>query len=133
MTNRDLALNYLKRYQEKSLIPSFIALQSYMDTTYPGFLELWGKALQGLPQKKVFDRLDSLAAENGMSYPKRPDFNQIILDIPSEGPSVTKAIVEGTKDAVSDIGSGLKYAAIVAAILGAGYLAFQFGIFRKKA
>jgi hypothetical protein len=86
-----------------------------------------------LPQKKVFDRLESLAKENGMSYPSRPDLNQIILDIPSEMPSVTKAIVDGTKEAVADIGSGLKYATIVAAILGAGYLAFQFGFFRKKA
>lgn len=132
MTNRDLALSYLKHYQEASLIPSLMALQSYMDNKYPGFIDLWGKALQGLPQAKVFSRLEELAQTNGMSYPIRPDLNQIILDIPSEGPSVTKAIIDGTSEAVSSIGSGLKYAAILAAIVAGGYLAFQAGLFRKR-
>jgi hypothetical protein len=133
LSNRAFALNYLGEYQRASLIPSVMVLESYLDSKYPGFLDLWGSAVRNLNSDSVREKLRELARRNGMSYPTRTELNQIILDVPRA--SLSTAIAQGTSEAVTELGeaagSALKFGLPVLILGGAVFLAWRMGVFSR--
>jgi hypothetical protein len=111
------------------------ALESYLDMTYPGFLDIWGGAVARLNQTAVREKLADLGRRNGMSFPARPDLNQILFDVPAESVSLGKAIVAGSAEAATDITTGIAKAASfglpVLVVMAGVYFAWQAGLFKN--
>lgn len=128
---RSAAINALKAYQESSLIPSVDSLISWLDSRYgSAWLDLWGKAVSNVDQSQLKNKLRVLAKVKGMSFPTRPELNDLIFQVGGTIDS-GKIVKEALAETVTDVGRVLSFGVGSALALALLYFAFMSGAFTR--
>lgn len=128
---RSTAINALRSYQESSLIPSVDSLVSWLDSRYgSAWLDLWGKAVSNVDQSKLKNELRMLAKVKGMSFPSRPELNDVIFKVGGTIDS-GKIVKEALAETVTDVSRVLSLGVGTALAVGLLYFAFMSGVFTR--
>jgi len=118
---RTTAINALRSYQESSLIPSVDSLVSWLDSRYgSAWLDLWGKAVSNVDQSKLKNELRMLAKVKGMSFPSRPELNDVIFKVGGtiDSAKILKEVAVETLDYSHSLFRNLLFVGIGLAALG---------------
>lgn len=128
---RGFAITALREYQKASLIPSLDSLVSWLDSRYGSdWLDLWGKAVSNVNQEKLKNELRLLAKVKGMSFPSRPELNDVIFKVGGTIDS-GKIVKEALAETVTDVSRVLSFGVGTALAVGILYFAFMSGVFTR--